>query len=826
MAIVVTCRNCQATFGAKEADAGRRGKCPNCKSELIVPEAGPSAPATITANLVEEPAQRRQPAVGAGSAAKSAPAGPPTARRVPAPAVSAGQAAQATAAGSTYNPASILNAFQGSIEPVRSAGGYRLAVVLVLGFMVLLPVFYVALIGLVCLLLGLHAVYDTALLHAGRGRGALLAVMLYSAPLLAGAILVFFMFKPLLARPMKQGKPRSLNREQEPLLFAFVDRVCEAVNAPAPSRIDVDCYVNASASFRRGMWSMLGNDLVLTLGLPLVAGLNTRQFAGVVAHEFGHFSQGAGMRLSYLVRTLSFWLTRVVYERDEWDERLVAWSQGLDIRIGIIFLFARLFVWLTRKTLWLLMMLGHLVSGILLRQMEYDADCYETRLVGSDVFESTMRRLILLDVATQGAFADLGEFSKEGRLSDDFPRLIVANAGQIGPQATKWVDERIDEESEGLFSTHPAPRDRIAHAHEEAAPGIFHVERPARDLFQNFAALSKTCTLDLYRSLFGKQVKLTDLHPVEQLLAKQEQFADDIKSLKRFFQNTFSLLRPLRLPQSSLTEGAPATHLVVELKRARQSMLQQLPEHQRLFTTYDQADTDWLEAEMADALFNARVKVKASDFKQSLTSPQQTLQARAAARGRLEQISGQLVPLEELAIRRLVLAMELAQRDEVAARLSTAQERLAECERIRTAAAVASAQVGVWLALRNRMAVLSTLLPRLSEARDNASLFGSVEKNIGLLVRQIRDFQNELSHVRYPFHHAKADPTLSEFLLPQAFNESDWSAVLSAGSAVVEGFPRLYARMFGRMTALAEEVEGLLGLPRQADPVESEEKTG
>lgn len=53
---------------------------------------------------------------------------------------------------------------------------------------------------------------------------------------------------------------------------------------------------------------------MLTIGLPLVAGLSLQQLAGVLAHEFGHFSQGAGMRLTYIVRSINAWFLRVVYE--------------------------------------------------------------------------------------------------------------------------------------------------------------------------------------------------------------------------------------------------------------------------------------------------------------------------------------------------------------------------------------------------------------------------------------------------------------------------------------------------------------------------------
>jgi len=132
---------------------------------------------------------------------------------------------------------------------------------------------------------------------------------------------------------------------------------------------------------------MFGNDLTLTIGMPLVAGLPMQHFAGVLAHELGHFSQGGGMRLTYLVRSVNAWFARVVYERDAWDEKLVEWSETGDIRTRIPFYLARLFVWLSRRILWGLMLVGQAVSCFMLRQMEFDADRYEARLAGSTAFE-------------------------------------------------------------------------------------------------------------------------------------------------------------------------------------------------------------------------------------------------------------------------------------------------------------------------------------------------------------------------------------------------------------------------------------------------------
>ena len=150
-----------------------------------------------------------------------------------------------------------------------------------------------------------------------------MALVVYVAPLVVGAIVIVFMFKPLFAPPAEEGRRRSITSQSDPLLFEFVQRICALVGAPIPRRIDIDCNINASAGFRRGWLSLLsGRDLVLTIGMPLAAGLTLQQLAGVLAHEFGHFSQRAGMRLTYIIRSINFWFVRVVYQRDAWDEWL------------------------------------------------------------------------------------------------------------------------------------------------------------------------------------------------------------------------------------------------------------------------------------------------------------------------------------------------------------------------------------------------------------------------------------------------------------------------------------------------------------------------
>ena len=214
----------------------------------------------------------------------------------------------------------VQSAFTGGISPARLSWLYRVGLAVVAGTMVLLPLCYIGLIALWGWLIKWHLA-ENVWLMSGRSARAWRGIA-YIGPAVAGVIMFFFLVKPLFARAPRREDPIRLDPDEEPVLFAFIERICDEVCSPRPSRVVVDCQVNASASFERGLLGLLRRRLVLTIGLPLAAGLSARQLGGVLAHEFGHFAQGAGMGLTFVIRSVNGWFARVVYQRDEWDERL------------------------------------------------------------------------------------------------------------------------------------------------------------------------------------------------------------------------------------------------------------------------------------------------------------------------------------------------------------------------------------------------------------------------------------------------------------------------------------------------------------------------
>ncbi len=449
------------------------------------------------------------PVEGAGTVIDCPQCGQPTELSLTAPA----------AAPENLSAAQILAAFTGPVPRTRVSIFYEAGLLLVTLMMVLLPLVYLAMVLAAGWGVYYYASHFSFLLTSGSGgpRLYLVKLMAYLGPLFIGVVLVFFMVKPLFAWRAPQAQPLALNPAVEPTLFAFIAKICDLVGAPMPKRIDLDCALNAAASFRRGLLSLFGHDLVLTIGLPLVAGLNLRGFAGVLAHEFGHFTQGFGMRLSYVIRNVNGWFARVVYERDAWDLWLEeAGTETEDWRVMLVVNCARLAVGFSRLLLMLLMFLGHGVSCFLLRQMEYDADSYEIKLAGSATFEATARRLAVLNQVMGAAYKEMrATWNLNRRLPDNLPAYMVRLEAKVPAAAREKIQDTMGLSRTGLFDTHPSDGDRIRRARQAGQPGVFQLDLPASLLFSNFPIAAKQVTHLHYTDDLGLDLDPAALRPAE-----------------------------------------------------------------------------------------------------------------------------------------------------------------------------------------------------------------------------------------------------------------------------------------------------------------------
>lgn len=694
---------------------------------------------------------------------------------------------------------------------------YRLGIVVVSVLMVLLPLLYLAIIGLVAYGIYYHAIYHVGMIGAARGRGVIFMALAYATPIIAGLTVVLFMLKPLFAKSEEQESGRVLDPAAEPLLFEFVARICRAVRAPMPREIVLDSSPNASASFRRGIWSIFSSDLRLTIGAPLAAGLTTQEFAGVLAHEFGHFAQGVGMRLSYLIRTISHWLTCAVYQRDRWDDWLVRSSHG-DLQFTWVVYITRGLVWLTRRVLWVLMYLGHLVSSYLLRQMEFDADRYGTHVSGSDCFAKTSERLPQLGFAHEMAMHDLSDFYREGRLGNDLAKLIQLNVSKMDRSVLAQIHDATFAATTGRFDTHPSLSERVASARRMNSRGTFHDARPATVLFQDFHKTSQHATMEFYQEIFGEQFDIKLVHDVNELVEKQKVANLAFESLHRVTQSSYSFRRPLHLGSREYTFALPAAQAAPELKQLRANI-------ERSAVLYQDLVEEWRKTEDARVLVAQSCTLRLAGFKvpKNLFSPplvnqqqcdalwESTNQTRA-------QLDPQMQTHEESLAKRINLTLGILSR---AGEEDFPGQVLLEgiADRMCRSYAAMREQVESVLSLRERFVALSALLESGSGAGQNPPAFPKT------LRRVLEETANLLAQLRaaladrpYPFDHAKANLTIGEFLIEQAPSAEDVGAVAGTIENLLDQFPHLYGRIFGQICWVCEQVETWLDLPLAAEP--------
>ncbi|MFN7955184.1 MAG: M48 family metallopeptidase [bacterium] len=435
--------------------------------------------------------------------------------------------------------ADVIRQLAGRMSPIRLSLAYRLGLVVVAGVLLTLVAAYLALIVAVVVGVAWHLGEHVDWLSFDRLDiwAFELSIVAYVGPVIAGLVLALLLLKPLFAPPPARSRGHRLSRAQEPVLYAYVEQLARYVGAPLPHSIQVTCDVNAFASLRSGGALRLGRQLVLTIGLPLAAGLDLRELTGVLAHELGHFSQGAGLRLMTLVRGVSLWFARMAFERDGWDEALArtALAQRGSTTVTLALLLTRLTIGMARAVCAVFVVLGHAASVGFVREMERDADRYEVEIAGSAGFERALVRLHLLRRGFADARAMLASAWASRKLADNLPRLVADRAARLEKGEIQAVRKQVLSGKSRWLDTHPSPGERIRQARRASRDGVVSSALPGTALFRDFDALARTASLVLYRAELGQEIRLDHLVSREHLDERRALAEHALAAFGRFF---------------------------------------------------------------------------------------------------------------------------------------------------------------------------------------------------------------------------------------------------------------------------------------------------
>ncbi|MEV7771744.1 M48 family metalloprotease [Kitasatospora sp. NPDC086791] len=267
----------------------------------------------------------------------------------------------------------------------------------------LLAGFYLLALGI---LVGLLAL-DVALYQAsGQLRPGLAKIWALSAAIGYPVVRVVFLTR----RRKDDGELPGvrLTREQQPALWAMVDRIAERTGVRGPAEIRLVPEVNAGVLEETRLLGLVPGKRHLVIGAPLLIGLTEGELESVLAHEFGHYSN-RDVRLAALTvagrRAVLHTVGGLHHRADRHqageaaklaakaEKRLAKGRKpsdqeatgGVDrVLAGLFTLYAKLYF---------------RVSEAVGRRQEYAADLVAAQLAGRDATAAALRKMPVLDSA-------------------------------------------------------------------------------------------------------------------------------------------------------------------------------------------------------------------------------------------------------------------------------------------------------------------------------------------------------------------------------------------------------------------------------------------
>lgn len=335
---------------------------------------------------------------------------------------------------------------------------------------------------------------------------------------------IFFLFlvKGFFKRPaINKEMHLEITEDEHPLLFAFIDHLCDELGAPLPNKVYVAPDVNAAVMPRTSLINLFVEPKKdLLIGLGLVNSVNLSEFKAVLAHEFGHFSQSA-MASSY-----TYVANRIIadlVEGEDWFDRVVGWFKSQKNVLAIIGYVIGAPLWLGRKILEWFYKAITLQRLAVSREREFHADLVAVSAAGSNAVVHCLLRTEFGHQCFIQALNDMSTaldhklYSDDMYLHQDRAAVIVRRKKKdpvLGlppvlkkPNDGKDVEvfdadeEEMEDEIPPMWRTHPSNSDREKNAKEEFVPAIVDHRSPWV-LFDDPTELRERMTYKFYRMVF------------------------------------------------------------------------------------------------------------------------------------------------------------------------------------------------------------------------------------------------------------------------------------------------------------------------------------
>lgn len=384
------------------------------------------------------------------------------------------------------------------------------------------------------------------------------------------AIVLMFLLKPFLFRaaPADSGRDQIISRDDEPLLYEFIEKLCLRINAPAPDTIVLSLDANVGVCMK----SLINGKMELTLGLPLLSVFPLRILIAVLAHDLGHFRQRGAMRLSHLVFFIHRFMHKVLYERDPIDRFFEHLRSIRNIYLTAANFIIFIFVESMRGLLWLLLVSGLWMTIRLKREMEFDADRFAAKLAGRDELAKVLEALHFVNIGALHAMCDVNATMQERALPDDVVQLAVAEAVSMARYKDEII-ENLRNEQTHWNSSHPCLTDRLNNIADIENTSVLQTDTPSTQLLGDFTVVCQRLTRRYYNHQLGDLRKRIAMISSRKLAAWRIHSRHGKYRVQCYFRTGVGITRRILLSRRALVRADDASDALKQLHETRAKLM-------------------------------------------------------------------------------------------------------------------------------------------------------------------------------------------------------------------------------------------------------------
>ncbi|HEY0720076.1 MAG TPA: hypothetical protein VGE50_02365 [Gammaproteobacteria bacterium] len=636
-----------------------------------------------------------------------------------------------------------------------------------------------------------------------------LAALLSALLLVAGTLFLLLLAKPLLGLFHRKEPQFELTEDVEPEFFHYVAEIAALVGTTPPLQIKVN---NGAALTVRpiGRWrALLHRDKQLSVGLSLLAGLDSRQLAALLAQALYPWRPGFFALLGQLLDGNIHWLHRAGYGSDMLDRALHAWQQRLPKLAPLLLKLARLASWSAKPALWRLKF-SRALSRRVMHRLIANGDALACRVAGTPTLRAAMLRSRLLEFAAQNTLPELKKmWEAKGELPDNIATAVVARAAhypaQIQSQLNALQERRILDN--GAFW--PSDMQRLQFLASSEEPGEYEITVPCSAFFLRLEKLMRIMSVRYYHAHL--QLPVTTNKLVRVAVKGSTEYEAD-QHIARFFGGVYADFVPLRLQAQLGSRPQSAREIAQQWGLAASRVLAEQAAATQKATTLRSSDDQLIEVSNRELLQRAAVGSTLSGLAllkghNAEELPQQCRDAEAA----WEKSAAEVGKLLEPYATRLTCALALLGTPEVQRRISDAGKLSVEIPRLLAVHEKIEHYYLKLHELRQHVILLESLLSY--EAMRSTS---KLRDRIGELADDIRSILTSFGviykQVPYPFSDEEHYRNLFDWIHAQSSTAEGAVADFDRGNDMVRRMALIQRLIVGRLISIALSVETALGL--------------